>query len=227
MEEAGAAGLFEMQTEAMLELVAVYRYRKEYAVADQLLSRAAEFYGRDLHNEGYQRVIAARVQIALDNDDLRAAEAYLTAGSINVTSDNLGDLSPRLLMLAAEFALRRESLQDALRFAEAAQHGFRGDLPRLARLATLTGRIHFQLGHWQDAVDCMTWAIASMAETQDMLGHARARLNLALMFMARGKLRAALRYLRDLPADLEHLGDSDSLQTALHNLDLINQAMHK
>jgi hypothetical protein len=62
-----------------------------------------------------------------------------------------------------------------------------------------------------------------MEETRDVLGHARARLNLSAIYLSRGNLRAALRYLHGLPAELERLGDVVSLEAALNNLRVLNE----
>jgi hypothetical protein len=62
-----------------------------------------------------------------------------------------------------------------------------------------------------------------MEQSYDLLGHARTRMNLAAVYLGNGNLRTALRYLRDLPADLERLGDASTLQAAVKNLDILNR----
>ena len=60
------------------------------------------------------------------------------------------------------------------------------------------------------------WARASSVAS------GRARANLAAMYLAEGNLKTSLRYLRDLPAELERIGDVSSLQAALKNLEMLN-----
>jgi hypothetical protein len=68
----------------------------------------------------------------------------------------------------------------------------------------------------------LTYALEIMSQTNDLLGHARTRLNLGGIYLAQGNLRISLRYLRDLPDEFERLGDVESLQATLGNLEILN-----
>lgn len=219
IEDAGRAGAFEMQARAMVELAVVHRLQRRPDVAAQLLNRAENYYRRQdregQHREGIEQVTAEYVQLALDAGETRIAQQYL---------DRPGQaLSPRLLNLAAFVALRAGDPARALDLAQAAQHELGGDTPRLARTLALIGQIHYHLGNWATAVNHLVYALALMEETRDVLGHARARLNLSAIYLSRGNLRAALRYLHGLPAELERLGDVVSLEAALNNLRVLNE----
>jgi hypothetical protein len=93
----------------------------------------------------------------------------------------------------------------------------------LGRITALIGEIHYRLGDRVLAINHLTYALEIMKQTNDLLGHARARLNLSAIFLAQGNLRATLRYLRDLPAEFERLGDVESLQATLRNLEILNE----
>jgi tetratricopeptide (TPR) repeat protein len=220
IEDAGRAGAFDMQARAMVELAVVHRLQRRPDVAAQLLNRAENYYRRHPDREGQDRegseqVTAEYVQLALDAGETQIAQQYL---------DRPGKaLSPRLLNLAAFVALRAGDLVRALDLAQAAQHELSGDTPRLARTLALIGQIHYHLGNWATAVNHLVYALALMEETRDVLGHARARLNLSAIYLSRGNLRAALRYLHGLPAELERLGDVVSLEAALNNLRVLNE----
>ncbi len=69
----------------------------------------------------------------------------------------------------------------------------------------------------------MKRAIHLMSQTHDLLGHARGRLNLAMMYMGQGRLRLAMRTLRDLPAEMEQLGDAESLRVVVQNLETLQR----
>jgi tetratricopeptide (TPR) repeat protein len=214
IEDAGRVGVFDMQARAMVELAVVHRLQRRADVAAELLKRAESYYRRQ-DREGIEQVTTEYVQMALDAGDTRMAQEYL---------DRLGQaLSPRLLNLAALVALRAGDPARALDLAQAAQSELGGDTPRLARTLALIGQIHYRLGNWATAVNHLVYALALMEETGDLLGHARARLNLSAIYLSRGNLRAALRYLHGLPAELERLGDVASLEAALDNLRMLNE----
>lgn len=223
MDSAGTAGQFDTQAEAMLELAAVYRMQQEYTIADELLHRVVDHYQRQGDAQDEQRAAVARVQVALESGNIVLARLLLRGAGVGDLPEEA--LSPRLLSLAAQVALRDNQPGEALRFAEQAHAGLADELPNRARLTALLGQIHYKLGNFPRAVDYMTWAITTMQQTNDLLGAARARLNLGIMFGGQGRLRSALRYLRPLPAELQRLGDLESLQTALHNLEVINRAL--
>ncbi len=71
-------------------------------------------------------------------------------------------------------------------------------------------------GAW--AINHLTSALVLMEQNHDLLGFARARMNLATVFLGHGNLRTELRYLRDLPADLECLEAKASLEAVHKNL---------
>ncbi len=64
-----------------------------------------------------------------------------------------------------------------------------------------------------------------MGQQHDTLGQARARMNLGAVYLGMGRFAEALRYFRDLPLELERLGDAEGLQITLKNLDMLNRVM--
>jgi tetratricopeptide (TPR) repeat protein len=113
-------------------------------------------------------------------------------------------------------------LSTALELAQLARQELSGDKPQLARVVAQLGHIYYRRGDSTSAINHLTSALAMMEQNHDLLGHARTRMNLAAVYLGHGNLRTALRYLRDLPADLERLGDASTLQAALKNLDILN-----
>jgi len=234
VEGAGTIGKFDVQASALVELAAVYRFEGDLDTADQLLNHAENYYFQQRALEGVERVLYARLQLLLQKNQLDDAATMLLEIQHMLNVENVIDLPPRLVALAAQIALRQSKPLDALRYATAAQRGFEGDVPNLARLAALMAQAYYRLAqtvaqprqnkYYSEALDLMTSALGLMDPTRDPLGHARARLNLALMLVAWGRRRAAAKHLRGLSAELEKLGDYESLQIALHNLDRINRA---
>ncbi len=216
IQEAGQLGEFEMQADAMTELAGVQRYQGQRESAWQVLRRAGDFYRRQKLLAGLERVTAEWVQLTIDAGDLTAARRYL-----DEIEQQLPGKSPRLLNLEALLALHLGDLDSALREGALAQAGFMEDLPRLARTITLLGMIHSRLGNWSAAIDHLLSAMVIMEQTGDLLGHARARMNLAAVYIGQGNLRTALRYLRDLPAELVRLEDVESLEAASKNLEML------
>lgn len=215
IEDAGRVGAFDMQARAMTELAVVHRLQRRTDVVAELLDRAESYYRRHQDKDGIEQITSEYVQMALDMGNARLAQEYL---------DRMGqDLSPRLLNLAALTALRADDPLRALDFAQVAQNELSEDLPRLGRTLALIGQIHYRLGNWATAVNYLVYALALMEEQHDLLGHARTRLNLSAIYLSRGNLRAALRYLHGLPAELERLGDVVSLEAALNNLRMLNE----
>ncbi len=218
MKAAGQTGAFDIQADAMTELAAVYRQQRQRELADQLLRRASSYYVRSKHAYGLERVTAEYVQIALDAGDVPAAQQYLHELDEQITGQ-----SPRLLSLAALVALHADEPDRALHFAQTAQQRLGDDLPRLARTVALLGQIYYRLGDRVAAINHMASALSMMEQTHDLIGHARTSINLAAIYLVQGNLRTTLRYLRDLPAELERLGDVDSLQATLKNLEMLNR----
>jgi tetratricopeptide (TPR) repeat protein len=221
IEKAGRAGLFAIQADAMVELATIYRLRGQRELVGQLLSRAQRFYARQSRQQpGYEterrleRITAEYAQLALDNNDIASAQRNL---------DEVNTASPRLLSLAASAAMRAGEFNKALQAAQQAQDMLSDDLPGLGRITALIGEIHYRLGDRVLAINHLTYALEIMKQTNDLLGHARARLNLSAIFLAQGNFRATLRYLRDLPAEFERLGDVESLQATLRNLEILNE----
>lgn len=208
MQIAGQIGQFELQADAMIELGVVYRYLHDHHGAADLLRCAREFYQRYQLPVKLQRATAEEIELALETGDLAAVKEELNS----IIQDEI--LSPRLLSLAARATLQNGDLDTALVFAQKAQQALINDLPNLARITALIGQIHSLRGEWGAAIDHMLWVLCTMEETNDVVGRARARLNLAIMYLDRGKVSTALSYLEGLPAELEALGDLESLQIA-------------
>lgn len=219
--EAGATGRFDIQAEAMLELAILYQNQANYRTAETFLQRAINYFKR--MGLGLERAIALCVQGALEYDDLERAELYIRE-AIGPSGDYDG-LPPQLAALAAQVALRRGAIDDALKYADAAWRGLEGDTPRLVRLASLLGQIYYERRDVTSAVNYMTLAIEGMAKNGDLRGYARARLNLGLMYIGWGKLRTAANILRKLPAEFERLGDINSLRIAAQNLENISRSL--
>ncbi len=217
IQKAGELGAFELQADAMVELAVVYRRQERHELASQLLQKADDFYRRAKDWSGLERVAGENMQMALEAHDIPAAQRYLRE------VDELVMQSPRLLSMAALVALHADQPDQALRFAKLARERLANDLPRLGRTTALLGQIHYRLGDRANALNHMASALTMMEQTQDLLGHARTRINLAAMYLAEGNLRVTLKYLRDLPAELERLGDVSSLQATVKNLEMLNR----
>jgi tetratricopeptide (TPR) repeat protein len=217
MQQAGQAGEFALQADAMVELAAVYRFQEQYQLAEQLLDRAQHFYQRHALADGIERITADRIQMALDADDIPAAQRHLREIDRRIRPP-----SPRLLSLAAMVALRADDLDTALELAQLARQALSDDKSQLARVVAQLGQIYYRRGESTSAINHLSSALAMMEQHHDLLGHARTRMNLAAVYLGHGNLRTALRYLRDLPADLERLGDASTLRAALKNLDILN-----
>ncbi|MEP7287734.1 MAG: tetratricopeptide repeat protein [Chloroflexota bacterium] len=224
IEQAGAAGAFDWQADAMIELATVQRYQRHDESAWQLLQRAHRFYSRaknvERRAERLEAITAERVLLALTLNDLAAAQGYLSEfdGS---------NASARLLNLEARFAFQSGDLEKALNFAQRTQRERIGDLPRLARASALLGQIHARLGNRRAAIDHLLGAMTMMEPMGDRAGYARAQMNLAAVYLGQGNLRTALYYLRDLPPILERLGDEESLQAVLENLEMLNRVSRR
>ena len=216
IEEAGRTGEFALQADAIVELAVVQRHQGMQEIVQKLLSQANSYYQRLGSVTGMERVSAERSWAALDRHDPALAQGYLE----RIVE---GRQSGSWLYLAANITLRTGNLNEALSYAEQAQQAYQGDIPHFARVSTLLGQIHYQLGNFNVAIDHLSGALALMDQTRDQLGHARARMNLAAVYLGMGNLRKALDYLRDLPDDLERLGDMESLQATLKNLELLNR----
>ena len=230
IEEAGRAGAFAIQANAMVELAAIERYRGHRDSAEAMLRRADSFYNRLGFHIERERVATERVQIALDTDDLHSAQVSLDEALAGRESDGTDPaeqkaISPGLLTIAATVALRSGDATRALHCADQALPLVRRDRLRLARLSALLGQIHFQLGEHSQAILYLTGALDIMVQRHDGLGQARARMNLGAVYLGMGNFSKALHYFRDLPSELERLGDAEGLQTTLKNLELLNRVV--
>ncbi len=227
IEEAGRSGAFDMQADAMVELAITYRYQDhdEHAASAELLRRADDFYCRVGMADGQQRVAVERIQIALNANAVVSAQQLLEDAFAQTenTYGYLPDTSPRLLILAATLTLRAGSPHEALRYAERALPLVRRDRPRFARLSAILGQIYFQLGQPSQAINHLTGALDMMQQRHDVLGQARVRMNLGALYLARGNVAKTLDYFHDLPAELERLGDVESLRATLKNLEVLNR----
>ncbi len=191
IEEAGATGAFDVQTDAMVELAIIHRHQRQMEAANELLQRAEDYYQRQNNNAGLMHVAAERIQLALDSSAVDAAWTYL-----DQIVERRGLSSPRLLSLAALVTLRANRPHEALRYAEDALKGYQGDLPHFARASALLGEIHFKIGNFDAAVDALTAALDLMEQTHDLLGHARTQMNLSSVYLSQGNLRKALDLLK-------------------------------
>jgi tetratricopeptide (TPR) repeat protein len=221
IDEAGRIGDFETQADAMIELAAVERYQGQRDSAAKMIERAARYYRRQKLSDSLERAAVELIQLSLDTGDLKSALRQFNEIAAPF------EKSPRVWNVQALLAMHTNDLDLALEAALQAQRGLQSDLPRLARAITLLGQIHYRRGDWRAAIDHLLSAMAIMEQTGDQLGHARARMNLAAVFIGQGNLRSALSYLRDLPDELERLEDVESLQAASQNLEMLNNVARR
>jgi tetratricopeptide (TPR) repeat protein len=165
------------------------------------------------------QVSLERALLALTTDDWKAARTAL-----ETLYDYEGQDSARVLSVSAQVAYQAEVLLDALNLALMAQAAQADDLPRQGRTAAFLGQVYEKLGERNAAIDQLLGGIKLMGQTGDRYGYARARMNLAAVYLGQGNLRTALDYLRELPVEFEAMGDLESLQATAANLDMLNKA---
>jgi tetratricopeptide (TPR) repeat protein len=218
----GETGHFALQAEAMLELALLFQVRGQFEEAAQLLARADHYFWR-VEKLRHPRVWAACIQGALDSDHWALALRYLH--EVMPDYRDIAATPPQILTLAAQIAARQGQYDDAEMYAISAWKALAQDKPRRGRLAMLLGEIYQKRDRLAEAFAYITLAINLAAEIGDMLGAARARLNLALLYVGQGRLKTALKHLRDLPTQFEALKDARALTITLENLAYIQRSL--
>jgi tetratricopeptide (TPR) repeat protein len=222
MERLGEEGKFVEQADTLLVLARIYQLRGQPDRFEPLFNRAETVYRHYEHTDGLISVTAARLQAMLDAREIDRAWNHLE-------SLHFDPLPDALCAIAARVALRSGHLTDARYWAYQAYSTAvaANDSGRVARLLTLLAECQVAQGDLETAIATLRDALNQMERQHDVIGYARGSLNLAALYLQSGDLDMALIHLKPLPAIFERLSDPVSLQTALANIALIEQARGK
>jgi tetratricopeptide (TPR) repeat protein len=211
IDRAGRSAEFVLQSQAMIELGVLYRWKGDLSASTRILSRAMHALARHHTVELSHLARLELAQNALDAGDPAAAGNYLS--SVSQTT--------RWHMLIAESYFQRGSYQESLNAAENALHHSASRRSHLGRIHTLMGRCYEKLGKHRPAHRHFLQAMMYLEEVDEPLALHRARANLAAALMHLGDHSEAEKLLRSVEQGQQRLNDTVGLAATRRNLDLL------
>jgi tetratricopeptide (TPR) repeat protein len=211
IDRAGRSAEFALQSQAMIELGVLYRWKGDLPASTRVLSRAMQALTRHNIVELSHLARLELAQNALDAGDPVGAGDYLSAVS----------QTTRWHMLNAESHFQQGSYRESLNAAESALHHSASRRSHLGRIHTLMGRCYEKLGKHQPAHRHFLQAMMYLEEVDEPLALHRARANLAAALMHLGDHTEAEKLLRSVEQGQQRLNDTVGLAATRRNLDLL------
>jgi tetratricopeptide (TPR) repeat protein len=206
--QAGQRGDFILQTHGMVEMATLLRIRGAYDKALRLLEESEKIATRYHASALLQTIYFEKTQIALDQRDPQTAAYYL---------EKLPE-SPRSLVLLAEFALLNNMLEVGIRAALSARQAYSTDRLKLSMIYILLGRLYTAAANYDLAHQYLALAVTLSEQLNDSFPLARAKANLALVFIHQDDKATALSLLQHAEKIQREINDHVGLAFTQHNL---------
>jgi tetratricopeptide (TPR) repeat protein len=218
IQQTGRSGLFVEQSQALLELSVILRYRGSYEQALAKLGQIENLITRIPNNGMMEDLRLEYAQVALEKSDGKLALKYLD--EVKIESERLVLMRSEAYMLVGDF---ERSIMVATQAVEAT---LRQDQVE-AQAYSIIGRSFERQGNWEAALDYCGLALAILEQTNDLFAMARAQVNLGALLIHFGDYEEARQLLKRAEKIQTGLADQPALAVTQHNLRLLEISASK
>jgi tetratricopeptide (TPR) repeat protein len=206
----GAAGDFEAYACGLVELATVYSYRSHFDAARAALNDAYHYFDRVQDASGLLQVNLLLARLSPPDEALTLLKG-------------IPQQTAAVYSALCEAALRMPDAKQAVHYAEQAIDHTEPNTAAYGRMLAMLARATHEAGDLRNALAYQEQSVNVLMQTQDVMGLARAKNNLGVLYHDAGEDDAVVKsVLRTAYDDFLRLQDAEGLQTVRLNLESVH-----